>query len=91
MLMTLIVAAIACAFLPRALPHVARRAGDLLGESAAPDPGGMKVLTFALLLLAAALVVKALGVAPSPVALALGGLLGGFQAEIRRAVLDRMG
>lgn len=91
MLLTLIIAAVAGACLPAALPHVTRIAGDLLGEGAAPDSAGMRVLTFGVLMLATAILLRVLSVEEAPVALILGGLLGAFQAEIRRAVLDRMG
>ena len=91
MLLTLILGAAAGALAPRIVPMLTEWLGNVLGEGQMPDAARLQVAGFTLALLAAALVLVLAGVDGRPVLLLTGGLLGAFHAEIRAAILARMG
>lgn len=91
MLMTLILGAVAGAGAHLVEPHAARLMGLAFGEDNMPDKPAQAVAGFAVALLAAAVLLALASDGAPVVALCLGGLLGYFHREIRRAVVDRMG
>ncbi len=89
MLFTLIIAALAGAATPYAQTQITETALRLFGQENMPDSAGQQVLGFAVMLLAAAVLLKLSGEGSSVVLLVIGGILGRFHREIRAAMLNR--
>lgn len=89
MLFTLIIAIAAGALVPYLEPHVRDAMGRFWDEDQMPDAGGVRMASFGLALLAAAILLSLAGTDGAPVLLVLGGLIGAFQAEIRAAIQAR--
>ena len=91
MILTLILGALGGAATPFLLPHVTRIAQPLFAELQMPNEAALRVASFALALLAAAVLLNVAGDGASAFWLLIGGLMGHFHAEIRQAITDRMG
>ena len=91
MILTFLLGALAGAAGPLVEPHAVRGLTVALGPRNLPGPSGQAVAGYALSLAGAALLLALASDGASPLALCLGGLVGAFHREIRRAVTDRMG
>ncbi len=89
MLFTLIVAIAAGAMVPYLEPRIRELMGRVFDEAQMPDAAGVRMATFGVALLAAAILLSLAGTDDAPVLMVLGGLVGAFQAEIRAAIQAR--
>ena len=91
MILTFLLGALAGAAGPLVEPHAVRGLTLVVGHGNLPGPSGQAVAGHALALVGAALLLALASGGASPLALCLGGLVGAFHRELRRAVTDRMG
>lgn len=91
MIGTFILGAVAGAGAHLVEPHAVRLLALAFGEKHMPGRAGQAVAGYGLALAAAALLLALATDGAPALALCLGGVLGVFHREIRRAVVDRMG